>query len=557
MNNLIIKVEDNEGNFFEYDEYIKDGYFIFQIKKTHYIHFVSSISGVSERRRVCYFSLPLTENSFITTEELKKQRYKEKTGYDNPSQNPDIKKKKEETTLKNYGVSNILKSKEVKENGMIEKFGVANPGSSKELIDRAIATKIEKYGNKNNFEKIKITNQIRYGVDTPIQNKDIREKAKITLLKRYGEKYNKAFVNHNTRTLLDFKNYLKNKGMMLLDDYADNELFTNIIYPISIRCHCGDSFELHSNRHLFLTNGCYKHYISSISKSENEVKEFIQSLGFETQKYVMENKKHIDILVKSKNIGFEYDGLYWHSQQELAERGFGYSYHLDKTNQALKEGIILYHIFEDEWINKQEIVKNRIKSILGIVENKYFARNTIIKEIESKTKNDFLNLYHLQGENTSSINYGCFIDDKLLGVMTFSKPRISGENSEEVWELSRFASNGIVMGVASKFIKRFIKDYNPKSIISFSDKRWSTGNLYKKIGFSFAYSVPPSYWYLCNKPERFHKSNFKKESIKEKFNLYDENKTEYENMLENGWDRIWDCGLDKWIIDVNQKKGTI
>ena len=545
----IIKVEDNGGNFFKYEEYIKDGFFIPKIKKTYYIHFISP-SGKEGRRRVSFFENPLTENSFLTAEELKAKRYKEKTGYDNPSQNPVIKQKKETTSLKNYGVSNILKNKQVKEKGMIEKYGVANPGSSKELLDKSISAKLEKYGNKNNFEKIKATNLVKYGTEVAMNNCEVKEKTKATLLKKYGEKYEKAFINKGSRTILDFKSYLISKEMLLLDEYPNDTLFTKIKLPIKIKCHCGEVFELQSIRHLFVTNGCYKHYISSISKQEDEVKEFINSLGFEICKYIMQDKKHIDIYIKTLNIGFEYNGVYWHSQIELEKRGFNNNYHLNKTKQAKTAGINLYHIFEDEWINKKDIVKNRIKSILGIAEYKNYARKTSIIQISAIQKNDFLNKYHLQGQNISSINYGAFIDKNLIGVITFSKPRISKENPIGVWELSRFATYGSIVGLASKFIKRFIIDFKPNSIISFSDKRWSFGNLYSTIGFTFLYSTSPNYWYVHNKPERFHKSNFKKEDIKNKLEFFDEEKTEYENMLDNGWDRIWDCGLDKWELIV-------
>ena len=110
FNDMILKIENNNGNFFEYDKYIEDGCFIQQIKKTYYIHFIS-LSNEMVRRRACYFNTPLIEEDFLTAEEIKKKRYKEKTGYENPSQNPEIKNKKEETTLKNYGFSYILKNK--------------------------------------------------------------------------------------------------------------------------------------------------------------------------------------------------------------------------------------------------------------------------------------------------------------------------------------------------------------------------------------------------------------------------------------------------------------
>ena len=60
----------------------------------------------------------------------------------------------------------------------------------------------------------------------------------------------------------------------------------------------------------------------------------------------------IDIFIPSKNIAIEYDGLYWHSSNKFSGRTIEKKYHLNKTEQCLKKGIKLIHIFENEWILK-------------------------------------------------------------------------------------------------------------------------------------------------------------------------------------------------------------
>jgi hypothetical protein len=301
---------------------------------------------------------------------------------------------------------------------------------------------------------------------------------------------------------------------------------------------------------LSTTSGCCKHYQNTVSAEEQEVIDFVYSLGFSSNKYIMGDKKHIDIFIEEKNIGFEFDGLYWHSQKTLEKRKLNpISYHYNKTLQAEKEGIRLFHIFEDEWLYRKEQTKRKISSILGVRnEDKVFARKTEIKEIGAETKKTFLIENHIQGNCPTMINIGAFYNNELVGVMTFSKPR--GDNSESSWDLSRFATSKNVIGLASKMLSFFIKTYNPKSIISFSDKRWSVGNMYKQIGFDYFGKVAPSYWYITKKGERIHKANFRKVLIEKKLDIYDANKTEYENMLNNGYDRIWDCGLDKWILKL-------
>jgi DNA-directed RNA polymerase subunit RPC12/RpoP len=492
--------------------------------------------------------------------------------------------------LEKYGVENVSQLKNHKEK-MIktnrEKYGVDFYRQTQECQDRIKETNLEKYGVENvsqvkEFQdKIKETNLEKYGVENPMQNKDVCAKTQATLKEKYGggpltapgaeekrlttikERYGDdqtVFYSHPGTFVKDLKEYLKSKKMELMEDFPDNLSIYKIKGQIHIKCHCGDTYCMVSSKYLMVTTGCPKHYYTNTSKKELEVKDFIESLGFKTEKYIMKNKKHIDILVPEKNIGFEFDGLYWHSEEALISRQYNpISYHLEKTIQAQNEGIMLIHIFEDEWENKKEIVKNKIKNILGIIEKRIFARKTIIKEIDVKSKNDFLNLYHIQGESVSKINLGCFFENELIGVMTFSTPRISLGNrikEDRTFELNRYASKYNIIGGASKLLSFFIKNYDPLFIYSYSDKRWSIGRLYLNIGFSFINTSKPNYWYFKNDFKRYHRFNFRKQLLENKLELFDNNKTEYENMLLNGWKRIWDCGNDKWIMKIKKASGS-
>ena len=47
---------------------------------------------------------------------------------------------------------------------------------------------------------------------------------------------------------------------------------------------------------------------------------------------------------------------------------------------------------------------------------------------------------------------------------------------------------------------------------------------------------------MKNYDKRYHRFNFQKHKLKNILSKFDQNKTEWENMVENGYDRIWDCG---------------
>jgi hypothetical protein len=288
-----------------------------------------------------------------------------------------------------------------------------------------------------------------------------------------------------------------------------------------------------------------------VSKAQIEISEFIKSLGFDivlSDKKTL-NGKEIDILVKDKNIGFEYNGLLWHSEKYGKHK----TYHIDKTITASNNNIKLYQIFEDEWVLKKDIVCERIKHILGINKNMLYARNCEVKKIDFSAANEFLNKTHIQGSNKSNINYGAFYDDKLVAVMTFSKLRkVTGysNNNKDYYELNRFSSSNVT-GIASKILKQFIKDYNPKKIISYADRRWTPigeNTLYDKLGFNLIGTTQPNYWYMKNYKIREHRFNYRKDKLVS--DGFDKNKTEFQIMSELGYEKIWDCGSFKYELSL-------
>ena len=215
----------------------------------------------------------------------------------------------------------------------------------------------------------------------------------------------------------------------------------------------------------------------------------------------------------------------------------------------------MIQIFSDEWLNKEDIVKSKLTSIISSNKsNRMFARKCVIKEITSKDKNIFLNQYHIQGEDRSQIKLGLFNNDVLLAVMTFSKPRLSlggKNNNDNTYELSRYASSQYIVGGGSKLISYFFKHYNPEYIYSYSDNRWTdpNNNMYLKMGFHIEKTSKPNYFYTKNYLTRIHRYNFNKFNLK-KLGA-DVSKTEFKIMEELGYTKIWDCGTTKYTLTKN------
>jgi len=318
---------------------------------------------------------------------------------------------------------------------------------------------------------------------------------------------------------------------------------------LTVKCQkCSGSHKITiSNIMLKKHKYCKDCYVSSglgISNFECEVRDYIQSI-LPKEEIIFNSRdiikpQEIDILIPSKKIGIECNGVYWHSETH----GKDNKYHLEKTQKSQQAGIQLIHIFDTEWSKNKEIVKSILKSKLG-VSDRLFGRNTVVSEISSQESKEFLDRTHIQGNDKSSIKLGLKYKNKLVSVMTFTKPRFSSISD---WELSRFSNelNTTVVGGASKLLSYFMKNYSG-SILSYADRRYSNGNLYLALGFVEHHVVNPSYYYL--KSGNLHRrQKFQKRLLASKLENFNESLTERENMKNHGFHRVWDCGNYAYLL---------
>ena len=253
-------------------------------------------------------------------------------------------------------------------------------------------------------------------------------------------------------------------------------------------------------------------------------------------KTILENNLEIDIFLPEYNIAIEFDGLYWHS--DLA--GYNHKKHLIKTENCLAKNIQLIHIFENEWSLQRNIVVSRLRSILQKSERIY-ARQCSIQEITNKDAKAFITSNHIQGGIDCQYSIGLFFKNQLVSVMTFSKSRF---NRNYEWELIRFASklNTNVIGGAGKLLNFFECSKTPKTLISYADRRWSKGNVYKQLNFELTNISAPSYHYFKKTMILENRMKFQKHKLPSILENFDETLTEWDNMKNNGYNRIWDCG---------------
>lgn len=222
------------------------------------------------------------------------------------------------------------------------------------------------------------------------------------------------------------------------------------------------------------------HFLSHTSFQEKELLKFVKSIYKEeilaSSRKILKTRE-IDIYLPKLQIGFEFNGNYWHSELKKDKK-----YHLEKSLLAKKNNIRLIHIYEYEWIQNKLEIQNFIKDILNIEKTKIFARKCKVQEISTEIYQNFCNKNHLQGECGARVKLGLFYKNKLIQIMSFGLSRF---NKNYEYELIRECSkyNYIIIGGVEKLWNFFLKNYNPQSIISYCDFNKFSGKSYEKLGF--------------------------------------------------------------------------
>ena len=327
-------------------------------------------------------------------------------------------------------------------------------------------------------------------------------------------------------------------------DYSVSE-YIGCNKKIKIKCPIHGVFEQIPHDHL---DGhgcpmCGKH----LSYGEEEIYNFLLNYLNENEIIRHDRKilsgQEIDILIPSKNLAIEFNGIRWHSEKFKEDK----NYHFFKTKCCNDKNLFLIHIYEDDFLEKKELVLDKLKNMIGVnIEKRVIgARKCIIKVISNKEAKPFLEENHIQGFSPSTLYLGAFFLNELVGVMTFKKEYKLNLN----WELTRFATNikYRTPGIASKLFNFFKKNYEFNEIKSFLDLSWfhSHDNIYTKLGFIKEKVTKPDYMYVVSN-KRIHKFNFRKQNINKKYGL-PLSMTEKEMMSELGIHRIWNSGLIKYI----------
>ena len=255
-------------------------------------------------------------------------------------------------------------------------------------------------------------------------------------------------------------------------------------------------------------------------------RKFVNSFGFDFKKTKDVIKpKEIDMYDPKAPIAIEYCGNRFHTEAFGRHK----TYHQEKFLKCKKLGIKLVTIFSDEWNNRKEQTKAKLKLLL-----------------EKSEKINFLEIDHITDlfldheESSNFLKENC-IDKKdaymSFGVRSKEEPYdlIAVATCNRKWEISIHFKNGYeVIGAAKELFKTALAfcehEAELEKLNYISDNRYPE-EFQEELNLTFEKELPPKAKYV---------------------NLNNSNKRYSTKPKNCESSKIWDCGYKKYTYKIKQ-----
>lgn len=254
-------------------------------------------------------------------------------------------------------------------------------------------------------------------------------------------------------------------------------------------------------------------------------------------KHLLGDEKEIDIYIPELKLAIEFNGLIWHSEINSLLTGKDKKRDYNKFMLCKKKQLSHILLYEDEFLYKYEQVLNFLEYHLEM--HKPIADIDIYaKRIKGDTGRNFYNQHAMYPVGAKAQFIGVYRKHahQLLGVVAVTKHQEKLEINGYAWLPEKNIKN-------SWYRCRQIIDleFRPKKIAFVSDNRLNQEDFAYAMNLRPIANANPNFWYF-KYPEgiRLHPSVVKSK-------IKDTELTEWEKLLIEGYNRIWDCGARIWI----------
>lgn len=339
--------------------------------------------------------------------------------------------------------------------------------------------------------------------------------------------------------------FFGNFGYILISDrYINNTEKLKVVCPVGHEWNVAyHNFKDQDNR----CPECQKYRFQSTP--EREIIDFFRNCGINP---LVRDKtaigKELDLYFPEKKLAVEYCGLHWHGEVYARKhRGS----HRDKFDSCKEKGIRLITIFEDEFLDRRDVVLSRIQSSLDLVPSRIYARSCDLKEVNLEEAREFFSSTHLQGSSSMKVCFGLYNKGVLVQAISLgSISRFHASNGRLTIELKRLSSlpDKLIVGGASRLFKQAViwaKKENYSCIKSYCDMRWANPfkPVYETLGFELLSETKYTPHYF--KGQKRYRNQTLRKTAEERLT----GKTEWELRREQGYDRIWDCGHRTYVYN--------
>jgi hypothetical protein len=238
-----------------------------------------------------------------------------------------------------------------------------------------------------------------------------------------------------------------------------------------------------------------------------------------------------DIYVPSHRLAIEYHGLIWHSEKYSKNKKRDW----EKFKWTEQRGDRLIQIYQDEWRDKRLVMEAFLQYTASIpairIKPAYKIYDHTPKEARA-----FLDARHYLGAAGGCLTVVAKHKSEIVGVWVFMKReagtvlwhRACWDHKYKTWNPHQRALDMAVP---------LLKQMGFTRILTFSDNRFHTGNLYEKLGFTFEKELKPDYGYTDGV------RRVSKYALRVPAGI-----NEQQEAATKGWYRIWDSGKKRYTL---------
>jgi hypothetical protein len=300
---------------------------------------------------------------------------------------------------------------------------------------------------------------------------------------------------------------------------------------IIVRCKsCGDSF--HSSVNTSWKGKCFRCSPGGAAAQESVARWIEEGLGIR----VTRNARgvipggELDIYVPDKKFAIEYNGLYWHSHVNKAP-----IYHNNKSKSAAAAGIVLFHLFEDEWREKRPLVENAIKSALGLLPVES-DESDFVRELSPQEKSLFLEENCLGGDTKTSAAFGSVEKDGSISCCI----AVRGDTVVRVCHRTGMKHDKSEHAVWKSVGEWAAKKFKSLNVVVDVRTGCSADSLLVK-GLKRKGSTPPEWWWT-DMTSRFNRFRYRADASR--------GLSEAEVAAEAGVVKIWGCEAAVYVLEL-------